>query len=146
MGSDFYPPISSESTFVASSNIDDFYCFTFTIVDDLCAEDDEYFSVHLQTSDNDVIIHIAYASVHIVDHDCKCNTSIPNHVWILIYKTLWFVDIMFDFLYDSYTVEEGADNITVCVEISKGCLERYAIIGYSTVDGTAQCKCKHIMM
>lgn len=40
-----------------------------------------------------------------------------------------------------YTVEEDDGDVTVCVQITDGCLERYAYIGYKTVDGTAQCKC-----
>ena len=70
-GSDFHPSTSSESTFVAASDTGDVYCFTFTILDDPCVEDDEYFSIYLGTADTGIINPIANASVRIVDHDCK---------------------------------------------------------------------------
>ena len=77
VGSDYSLPVNLYGTFVAGSDAGDYYCFTFIILDDPCVEDDEYFSVHLLAFDNDVIIHIVYALVRIVDHDCKCCISFP---------------------------------------------------------------------
>ena len=70
-GSDFLPPAVPYSAFLSGSDYGDMYCFTFTILDDPCVEDNEYFSVHLFTFDSDVIIYVVNARVRIVDHDCK---------------------------------------------------------------------------
>ena len=60
-------------------------------------------------------------------------------VAILYTCTCVFADITFAYQFDSYIVGESDGNVTICVEITNGCLERGALIGYGTVDGTARC-------
>ena len=67
-------------TFGAGSDKGDSYCFTYTIVDGECVEDDEYFSVELTTKDNCVKFYISYAYVYIIDNDCKCLVPDFYHV------------------------------------------------------------------
>ena len=48
-------------------------CAYITIVDDIILEYDEHFSVHLDThDDDDVKLLKKYATIIIVDDDCKC--------------------------------------------------------------------------
>ena len=52
-------------------------CAYITILDDTILEYTEYFSVHLDTTDDDVKFGYKYATVNITDDDCKfCNVTV----------------------------------------------------------------------
>ena len=55
--------------FTAGSQAGDTQCVEIVIIDDRCVEEDEYISVNLSTSDDDVKFHIKYASIRILDDD-----------------------------------------------------------------------------
>ena len=55
--------------FTAGSQAGDFQCVEIVIINDRCVEGDEYFSVNLTTTDEDVKFHIDFASVRIIDDD-----------------------------------------------------------------------------
>ena len=65
VGSDFTPPDSLDVLFTEEGS----QCFNFTILDDVCVEDDESFEVSLSTSNDDVDIHISSTEFVIVDND-----------------------------------------------------------------------------
>ena len=46
-------------------------CVNIVIVNDTILEDDEHFTAHLNASDSDVKFDTKYASVVIIDDDCK---------------------------------------------------------------------------
>ena len=48
-------------------------CAYITIVDDIILEYDEHFSVHLNTTADDVKLLKNNATIDIVDDDCKCS-------------------------------------------------------------------------
>ena len=70
---DFVDITSVQWVFTAGSQAGDTQCVEIVIIDDRCVEGDEYFSVSLTTSDEDVKFHINYASVRILDDDSKYN-------------------------------------------------------------------------
>ena len=52
-------------------------CAYITILDDTILEYTEHFSVNLDTTDDDVKFDYKYATVNIVDNDCKfCNVTV----------------------------------------------------------------------
>ena len=55
--------------FTAGSRAGDTQCVEIVIIDDRCVERDEYFSVNLTTSDEDVKFHIKYGYIRILDED-----------------------------------------------------------------------------
>ena len=59
--------------FTAGSQAGDTQCVEIVINDDRCVEGDEYFSVNLTTSDEDVKFHVDYAAIRILDDDSKYN-------------------------------------------------------------------------
>ena len=68
-GSDFVDITSVHFVFAAGSQAGNTQCMDIVIIDDRCVEGDEYISVNLSTSDDNVKFHIKYASIRILDDD-----------------------------------------------------------------------------
>ena len=69
--SDFVDNTPVQWVFTAGSQAGDTHCVEIVIIDDRCVEEDEYFSVNMTTSDEDVKFHINYASIRILDDDSE---------------------------------------------------------------------------
>ena len=68
-GSDFVDIASVHWVFTAGGQAGDTHCVEIVVIDDRCVEEDEYFSVNLTTSDENVKFHINYAAIRILDDD-----------------------------------------------------------------------------
>ena len=55
-------------------------CVYITITNDMLLEDEEHFSVHLNASDIDVKFDTMYATIIIIDDDCKCTLMVQSTV------------------------------------------------------------------
>ena len=134
---------SVQWVFTAGSQAGDTQCVEIIIIDDRCVERDEYFSVNLTTSDEDVKFHIDYAAIRILDDDGEC---IPWHKHqylqlqkrFLLHKLFFPTDVIIGLQNSSYTVQEEDESIFICADIVDGCLEQNIQVQYSTCDGTAQ--------
>lgn len=66
-----YVNVNTTIIFPADSVNGNQVCFDVSIIDDLAFEKDEYFSLHIVSAEDNVIIHIEYISFHIHDDDCE---------------------------------------------------------------------------
>ena len=55
-------------------------CVYITITNDMLLEDEEHFSVHLNATDIDVKLETQYATIIIIDDDCKCTLMVQSIV------------------------------------------------------------------
>ena len=113
-------------------------CFRFTIIDDDCVEDKEYFEVELVSSDSYVDIHISSATVTIWDNDCKWLSLVVIGEF---YAFFVFSDALFGFQEEVYYVGENAGFVRVCIELFDGCLERDVYVECKKFGATADSTC-----
>lgn len=137
-GSDFSAPDNLDSLFFpAGSENEATLCFNITILEDLCFEKDHNFSLHINSTEDNVNIGpLKYAEVIIYDNEgnfekgnLKSSCTKINHCHAVP---------QVDFTQPEYFVDEDDGYLTVCAVVtSLNCSEVPIWLGFDTQDGSA---------
>ena len=121
--------------FAAGSSIGNMSCQYITINNDNITEYDETFSVTLSASLPVLISPITTFSATIDDNDGEDDFTLAFESFTMFFYSFFSV-IEIAFEQASYVVQEGS-NLTLCVEIVSGYLERTVAVYIMTSDITA---------
>jgi len=145
---DFAPPIPMELTFLPGTAE---RCANISISNDTILEDDELFSVQLDTTDQAVTLSPSSADVTIGDDDGKslsislianflyCSTYRGNPCPLLVNELalLLPLGVVVGLQETEYSEGEGNESLSVCVFLN-GTAERDVVVTLSAISQTAQ--------